>query len=403
MLQIRAGLVVGAGFRLAQGVVIATRYSCVRQQGFASPSTAKSRFDKELCVLEYQNQQFRIFKQLATCYAFVFTGNYLSGKFKLISKAFSEDPAKADLTALPEMHASSAGLKALCTFDAAGGLEECRKCCGGHGVMLASGIAQHALDYVTYCTAEGDRIILELQCARFLVKSLAQARNNEPVSGACIYLTESLPSPQFSNSNDFKNLDNLELLFKIRARRTVENVGERLRKLKEEQGIPHDKAWNMCAIDLVSASRIHCRFIIIRSFAEEVRKIGDARVKAGLMELCALYGCIALQENFGDWVGVLGTSDIKCIRQAVRELLTAIRPNAIAFTDAFEFPDQVLNSAIGRHDGKVYESLYAAAKASELNKRDPFPGYQHLLKVLDRDFLAENAKFVRVVPDQAKL
>ena len=27
-----------------------------------------------------------------------------------------------------------------------------------------------ALDYVTYCTAEGDRIILELQCARFLVK-----------------------------------------------------------------------------------------------------------------------------------------------------------------------------------------------------------------------------------------
>ncbi len=39
-----------------------------------------------------------------------------------------------------------------------------------YAVSPASGISQMALDYVTYCTAEGDRIILELQCARFLVK-----------------------------------------------------------------------------------------------------------------------------------------------------------------------------------------------------------------------------------------
>jgi hypothetical protein len=36
------------------------------------------------------------------------------------------------------MHASSAGLKALCTFSAAQGLEDCRKCCGGHGVKITS-------------------------------------------------------------------------------------------------------------------------------------------------------------------------------------------------------------------------------------------------------------------------
>ncbi len=42
--------------------------------------------------------------------------------------------------------------------------------CDVRAVSPASGISQMALDYVTYCTAEGDRIILELQCARFLVK-----------------------------------------------------------------------------------------------------------------------------------------------------------------------------------------------------------------------------------------
>ena len=32
MLSIRAGLVMGAGYRLAQGATIAVRYSCVRHQ-----------------------------------------------------------------------------------------------------------------------------------------------------------------------------------------------------------------------------------------------------------------------------------------------------------------------------------------------------------------------------------
>jgi len=33
-------------------------------------------------------------------------------------------------------------------------------------------------------------------------------------------------------------------------------------------------------------------------------------------------------------------------------------PNAVALVDAFEFPDRVLNSTIGRFDGNVYEALY---------------------------------------------
>lgn len=48
MLQIRAGLVMGAGARLAQGVTIATRYSCVRQQGFKDTSST-SRLAEENC------------------------------------------------------------------------------------------------------------------------------------------------------------------------------------------------------------------------------------------------------------------------------------------------------------------------------------------------------------------
>jgi acyl-CoA oxidase len=107
-----------------------------------------------------------VLKQVATAYAFVFTGRHISERFAVLRGAMDGgEEAAAGLQALPEMHATSAGLKvhpslvvspiqrvnqimfavwhvcvlqALCTFVAAEGLEECRKCCGGHGVLLGA-------------------------------------------------------------------------------------------------------------------------------------------------------------------------------------------------------------------------------------------------------------------------
>lgn len=70
--------------------------------------------------------------------------------------------------------------------------------------------------------------------------------------------------------------------------------------------------------------------------------------------------------------------------KAISQLLVELRPNVIAFVDAFDIPDNVLNSTLGfdsskkknlssliisfsRHDGNVYEALYAGAVRSKLN------------------------------------
>lgn len=128
-------------------------------------------------------------------------------------------------------------------YSTAEGLEECRKCCGGHGVMLvfimyrgvqASGVAQMAMDYVTYCTAEGDRIVLELQTARYLVKSLRQALVGVHPAGACDYQSNLgywymkvlVNNPtfdvrstkcQWNDLQQFQDLNNLQQLFRQRA------------------------------------------------------------------------------------------------------------------------------------------------------------------------------------------
>ena len=101
-----------------------------------------------------------------------------------------------------------------------------------------------------------------------------------------------------------------------------------------------------------------------------------------------------MQEHAGDWgAGYFDARQQAMIRSGVRVHLRDVRPDAVALVDAFEFPDNVLNSALGRHDGNCYESLYAAAKASPLSAHDPLPGYDRvLLPHLDTEFIAEHAQ-----------
>lgn len=51
------------------------------------------------------------------------------------------------------------------------------------------------------------------------------------------------------------------------------------------------------------------------------------------------------------------------------DLLSELRPNAVALVDAFDFPDAVLDSALGRWDGNVYEALYDYSLRSKLNDK----------------------------------
>lgn len=55
-------------------------------------------------------------------------------------------------------------------------------------------------------------------------------------------------------------------------------------------------------------------------------------------------------------------------RSASSLLLTQLRHDAVPLVDSFDFPDRVLSSVIGRHDGNIYEALFESAKKSELNQ-----------------------------------
>ncbi len=91
-----------------------------------------------------------------------------------------------------------------------------------------------------------------------------------------------------------------------------------------------------------------------------------------------------IESSLGDFTedGYLSPQQISMIRSKVRDLLTQLRPDAVALVDSFNISDFELNSAIGRHDGKAYETLLDWAKKDPFNQKDVPDGYEQYLRPL---------------------
>lgn len=68
--------------------------------------------------------------------------------------------------------------------------------------------------------------------------------------------------------------------------------------------------------------------------------------------------------------GLLSVPQVLLISVRIKELLSQLRPNAVALVDAFNVHDKKLNSVLGRYDGNVYEHLFEWARRSPLNSTE---------------------------------
>lgn len=67
--------------------------------------------------------------------------------------------------------------------------------------------------------------------------------------------------------------------------------------------------------------------------------------------------------------GYVSGAQAGLVRSAVRALLGEVRPDAVALVDAWNFSDHVLGSALGRHDGNVYQALFDWVRAPTTEAR----------------------------------
>lgn len=91
-----------------------------------------------------------------------------------------------------QLHALSCCLKAVCTSDAAKGVEVLRMACGGHGYMECSNMPSTYGMVTAACTYEGENTVMLLQTARYLVKSWGQALKGASLVPTVAYLRKAV-------------------------------------------------------------------------------------------------------------------------------------------------------------------------------------------------------------------
>ncbi|KAF9429728.1 hypothetical protein BGZ94_009698 [Podila epigama] len=396
MVLVRASLVGAARQGMAKAVTIATRYSAIRCQ-FVDKDAPKKLDGRviETPVLDYSMQQYRLFPIIASAYACFFTSKEMMRLYYLNMK----NMASGDFSMLADVHASSSGLKSLTTTMAAAAIEECRRACGGHGFSSFSGLPLMLQDYGPNVTWEGDNYMITQQTGRYLFKSfreLVAKRASGKFDASAItnptlaYLNTYLDNPHLkcpaTSAAQFCNPDIQLAAFGHRAAHIVAEIVYALDVEK--------RTWNSMLVEIYNASVAHCQLILVQNFILGIR--GEmaqpegvpvvelsATAKEALTDLSDLFALHMIHKQPGEFLtcDYLDAKQVSMVGKAVMEVMeTKIRPNAVGFVDAFAFPDFLLNSALGRYDGKVYEAYTEMATREPLNRTEVVEGYEQYIK-----------------------
>ena len=131
--------------------------------------------------------------------------------------------------------------------------------------------------------------------------------------------------------------------------------------------------------------------MVLKSFYSAVQSSDLEGSNRAMMEtLCALFGLFGILKCAGEFMivsqsiinsycqltnsvppqdGYLSSDQVSLAREQLYSLFSIVRKEAVPLVDAFAFPDEILNSALGRYDGDVYTHLYQWAKRAPRNKK----------------------------------
>ena len=368
-MQVRSIIVIGAAKALAMACAVTIRYSAVRKQGFAEDGK------RETQVLDYTQQQHRIFPLLAFSYCTFFTGRKLAKELKAMEdKLIAAQPVeKEDVS---DVHASSSALKSFTTMITADGIEECRKACGGHGFLSCSGLPELFTTYLQSPTVEGDNHMLPQQVVRVLLKLVQAVKTDHGVekyklcnSYALVPSLRAIMSGKKEqcsaiNANDLCDLPTLLTAFGHRAARLLLVVANQMNEDVTMNNVSPQKAWNNALVAMAKTSKSYSIFLLLRNMMEgtlEEQRTGvigraEAQVLGDLARLFALYW---MEKDLGDFLedGYIRPNQAKWVAPNVLKYLAVIRKNAVALVDAPDFSDFRLKSALGRYDGNVYPHI----------------------------------------------
>ncbi|KAF7197138.1 Peroxisomal acyl-coenzyme A oxidase 1 [Pseudocercospora fuligena] len=369
---VRATIIMHARLIMARAVTIAVRYGTVRKQFLDRDSREKNA--PELSVLDYPTVQIRILPLLATAFALHYTGEAMH---KLYENTRAQIE-RGDFSRLAVLHAQSSGLKSLCTELAANSIETCRRAMGGHGFMYSSGFVQFNNDYLSKPTVEGDNWMITQQTARYLIKRMEAAvkRKGEPEDDIEASCRSWIQNEHHKRPEPFRIFDrDIDIVnaFGRRSRFLTHKVYvERVEKKRSEKDLQ---------LQLRKISVAESQSILVANFFEALNS-GSAIspvLRKHLQTQFRLFAFFTMDNEARDFLKARAVSDddLDVLPNKVQELMAEVRPHAVRLVDSWKIPDFLLDSALGRYDGKVYEELFDRAhRKNPLNEITFNPYYK---------------------------
>lgn len=370
---VRASIIMHARLIMARAVTIAVRYTSVRRQ--FQDRDANEKTAPELSVLDYPTVQIRILPLLATAFALHYTGAAMQTLYQNTRAQID----KGDFSKLAVLHAQSSGLKSLCTELAANSIETCRRAMGGHGFGGGSGFIQLNNDYLSKPTVEGDNWMITQQTASYLIKRMAAAvagkgKPQDEVEQAC---RNWLSHEHESSASPLSIFDDDEQLVQAFHRRSRELTYRAYveREVKK-------RSWNSLLIQLRKVSLAESQSILVTNFYKALNSSDSdlsPALRGHLQPLFRLFAFYTMDAEARDFVkaNAVSDEDLDMLPAKIQELMAQIRPHAVNLVDSWMVPDFLLDSALGRSDGKVYEDLFNRAhRLNPLNEVTFNPYYK---------------------------
>lgn len=225
-----------------------------------------------------------------------------------------------------------------------------------------------------------------------LLKSARSVRNGEkPTNDTTTILTE------------FQSRSNIGCAFDIIGSDTdlVAAFAWRVSFLTFEASKHRDeqkKPWNDLLVDFYRLSKAHAQYMVVKSNLSALKRIEkegsvDSETLEVLVKLFRLFALHTLEQEGAEFYtsGACSKHQITLARTVtVMQLLKDIRPHAVSLADSWGFDDWLLDSSLGRKDGKVYEDMfYRASELNPLNNYtvDPSPHSDVLYKRIEKSKL----------------
>jgi acyl-CoA oxidase len=371
MTSVRVRIVEDQAVYLSKAVTIAMRYATVRRQSPIDPNQPEPK------IIEHVTQQMKIFPAIAKIIVIKASAENLNQ----MNLDVGNDLEKGNMERLPELHALSCCLKAVCTTECTQAVEVCRLACGGHGYLSSSGFHDIYRMVAASQHYEGDNTVLLLQTARFLMKSWTQAVKGKKLTPTIAYLSEFVNFKQKFYFDD--SINGILRALQAAAAGIIATAFNHLEARKKFCSA--EEAANQTGIELVKAAEIHGQVFLLQSAIESINnaaKLLSPALNVVLRDVLELYAVDLALRMLGSLMqfNEITSEAIEKLQDRLEANLKRFKVNAIGIVDGFDFPDSVLGSTLGAFDGNVYERLLSEAKKSPLNQEDVNKSFELYLK-----------------------